>query len=62
MIAYLWHHGLIKEPRIVAQQGHWMQRPGQTELEVVGPRDNIEAVKLFGTAITVLKGTMSLDI
>jgi len=62
MIAYLWHHGLIQTPKIVAQQGHWMQRPGQTELEIVGTRDNIEEVKLYGTAITVIEGTLLLHI
>ena len=60
MISYLWHYGLIEQAHIIAEQGHWMQRPGQTRLEVVGPRDNIESVKLFGQAITVLEGQLLL--
>ncbi len=39
MAAYLWHYGLIDAPRFIAEQGHWMGRPGQASVEVIGPRD-----------------------
>lgn len=58
MAAYLWHHGLIDQPRFVAEQGHWMGRPGQGTVEVIGPRDNIEAVKVGGPAVTVVRGEL----
>ena len=58
MLAYMWHHRLINKKRITAQQGHWMQRPGQAELEVVGEPENIETVKLTGSAVTVIKGEL----
>ncbi|MEE9289019.1 MAG: PhzF family phenazine biosynthesis protein, partial [Bacteroidota bacterium] len=29
MAAYLWRYGLIKQPKFVAEQGHWMRRPGR---------------------------------
>ena len=60
MAAYLWHHGLIESPTFIAEQGHWMHRPGQAYVEVVGPRDEIEAVKVGGSAVTVLSGEMTL--
>lgn len=60
MAAYLWHHGLIESPRFVAEQGHWMQRPGQALVDVVGTRDNIETVKVGGQAVTVLRGELVL--
>ena len=60
MGAYLWHHRLIDQPAFVAEQGHWMQRPGQAQVEVVGPRDNIETVKVGGSAVTVLRGELRL--
>ncbi len=60
MAAYLWHYGLIPNPTFVAEQGHWMNRPGQAFVEVVGPRDNIETVKVGGGAVTVLRGEMTL--
>jgi trans-2,3-dihydro-3-hydroxyanthranilate isomerase len=58
MAAYLWHYGLIDSPRFVAEQGHWMGRPGQATVEVVGPREAIETVKVGGSAVTVLRGEL----
>lgn len=56
MAAYLWRHGLLKEPAFVAQQGHWMHRPGQAFVEVVGPPSGIETVKVGGYAVEVMRG------
>jgi trans-2,3-dihydro-3-hydroxyanthranilate isomerase len=58
MAAYLWHYGLLDSPRFVAEQGHWMGRPGQATVEVVGPREAIETVKVGGSAVTVLRGEL----
>jgi trans-2,3-dihydro-3-hydroxyanthranilate isomerase len=60
MAAYLWHYGLIESPTFIAEQGHWMSRPGQAYVEVVGPRDEIQTVKVGGAAVTVLKGELKL--
>jgi len=60
MAAYLWHYGLIERPSFVAEQGHWMQRPGQANVEVVGPPNDIETVKVGGSAVTVLRGELVL--
>ncbi|MBL8165540.1 MAG: PhzF family phenazine biosynthesis protein [Anaerolineae bacterium] len=58
MAAYLWRYGLLESPRFVAEQGHWMGRPGAAQVEVVGPRDKIETVKVGGRAVTVLRGEL----
>ena len=58
MGAYLWHHGLIDSPRFVAEQGHWMGRPGRARVEVVGPPDAIQTVKVGGPAVVVLRGEL----
>ncbi len=58
MGAYLWHHKLIDQPRFIAEQGHWMHRPGEATVEVIGPRDDIETVKVGGPAVTVLRGEL----
>lgn len=58
MGAYLWHYSLIDKPTFTAEQGHWLARPGQAFVEVVGSRDDIETVKVGGTAMTVLRGEM----
>jgi trans-2,3-dihydro-3-hydroxyanthranilate isomerase len=58
MAAYLWHYNLIVEPAFIAEQGHWMNRPGQGTAEVIGPRDDIQTVKVGGGAVTVLRGDL----
>ena len=58
MAAYLWHYGLIDTPTFIAEQGHWMHRPGQAQVEVVGPREDIETVKVGGSAATVVRGEL----
>ncbi len=60
MAAYLWHYGLIDQPSFIAEQGHWMQRSGKALVEVVGPRDDIESVKVGGQAVTVMRGELLL--
>ena len=60
MGAYLWHHGMIAQSAFIAEQGHWMRRPGQATVEVVGPRHDIETVKVGGSAVTVLRGEFNL--
>jgi trans-2,3-dihydro-3-hydroxyanthranilate isomerase len=60
MAAYLWRRGLIEEPRFIAEQGHWMNRPGQANVEVVGPQDDIETVKVGGKAVTVMRGQLTI--
>ena len=58
MAAYLWRYGLIAEPRFTAQQGHWIGRPGEAFVEVVGARDHIETVRVGGYAVTTITGEL----
>lgn len=60
MAAYLWRYGLIAQPAFIAEQGHWLNRPGQAFVEVVGAREQIETVKVGGTAVTVLRGELTI--
>ena len=60
MAAFLWHHKLIDEPTFVAEQGHWMNRPGRAKVEIIGSPDDIETVKVSGSAVTVMKGEIFL--
>ena len=60
MAAYLWRYGLIKQPKFVAEEGHWMRRPGRATVEIVGPPDEIETVKVGGPAVTVIRGELQL--
>ena len=58
MGAYIWHHGLMDSPKFVAEQGHWMGRPGRAKVEVVGQPDVIETVKVGGNAATIIRGEL----
>lgn len=60
MGAYLWHYGLLDKPIFTAEQGHWMNRPGQAQVEVVGPPDAIETVRVGGPAVTIIRGELVL--
>jgi trans-2,3-dihydro-3-hydroxyanthranilate isomerase len=58
--AYLWRYNLLEKPEFVAEHGHWLHRPGQASVELIGPRDDIEAVKVGGPAVTILRGELTL--
>jgi trans-2,3-dihydro-3-hydroxyanthranilate isomerase len=60
MAAYLWHHGLMDKDRFVAEQGHWLGRPGQADVSRVGPRDAITGVKVAGKGFVLMRGQVDL--
>lgn len=60
MAAYLWARGHLDTPAFIAEQGHWMDRPGQAQVEVLGPRDDISGVKVGGAGVVLMRGTLSL--
>lgn len=60
MAAYLWHHGLLDKETFVAQQGHWMNRPGQARVRRVGPPDAITGIKVAGHGYVLMRGTVDL--
>jgi len=43
---------------IVIEQGHYVDRPGKIFVEVRGDQEGIDQVKVSGTGVTVLKGTI----
>ncbi len=60
MGAFIWKHGLLKEPRFTAEQGHWMGRPGQARVEVLGPRENPDGVRVGGSGVAVVRRKLVL--
>ncbi|MCH2075776.1 MAG: PhzF family phenazine biosynthesis protein [Rhodobacteraceae bacterium] len=58
--AYLWHHGHLEGPRYVAEQGHLMERPGQADVEVLGPREAPEGVRVCGQTHVLMSGDLRL--
>lgn len=58
MGAYVIHYGLGTGPTLIAEQGHFVGRPGRGILEILGTPQNIESVRLGGAAVKVLEGTL----
>jgi trans-2,3-dihydro-3-hydroxyanthranilate isomerase len=59
---YIIHYGFMDTPfpvtSIVIEQGHYVERPGKVFVEVRGDQESIDQVKVSGTAVTVMKGTL----
>ncbi len=60
MAAYLWAEGLIISPRFVAEQGHWLGRPGRAVVEVLGARDDITGVRVGGRGYVLMSGELNI--
>ncbi|MDJ0627497.1 MAG: PhzF family phenazine biosynthesis protein [Rhodobacter sp.] len=60
MAAYLWAEGYLNEQKFVAEQGHWMDRPGRAEVEVLGPRDDISGIRVGGQGYVLMRGYLNL--
>ena len=60
MAAFLWAKGLINNPNFTAEQGHWLGRPGQASVQVLGPRDAITGVNVGGQGTIVMRGELAL--
>lgn len=60
MATYLWHHGMLQSPGFIAEQGHWMGRPGMASVEVLGPRNAITGVRVGGKGVICMRGEVVL--
>ena len=60
MACYLWAKGLIGSSGFVAEQGHWMARPGWAQVEVVGPPEGIAGVRVGGPGVVLMNGKVRL--
>ncbi len=58
MGAYVVHNKLKSGPKLVAEQGHFVGRPGQGVLEIGGSPDQITTVRLGGSAVKTLEGAL----
>jgi len=46
MGAFLFHHGLVRERDFVAEQGHWMGRPGAVDVHLEGTPEDVRSVSV----------------
>ena len=60
MAAYLWAENYLNEPVFIAQQGHWLGRPGQAEVEVIGARDDISGIRVSGPGYVLMRGYLNI--
>lgn len=60
MAAYLWKYGLLREARYTVEQGHFAGRPGLVDVEVDAEGGEPVQVRIAGTAVTVLTGTITV--
>ena len=60
MGAYVFRYGLKDKKILHAEQGHFVKRPGYATIELVGPPNDIETVKVSGEAVKVIEGMISL--
>jgi len=60
MGAYVFRYGLKRKKILLAEQGHFVKRPGYATIELVGPPNDIEVVKVGGEAVKVLEGRIEL--
>ncbi len=60
MACYLYRYGLVDRAIFTVEQGHIMGRPGLVDVELEGTPDAITAVRIAGTAVTVITGELIL--
>ena len=60
MGAYVVHYRLNPGPKLIAEQGHFIERPGTGVLEITSDSNRITSVRLGGTAVKVIEGVIYL--
>ena len=58
MAAYLVHYGIVAEHAFVVEQGHLVGRPGTVYCEVEAHGREVTEVRIGGSAVTVISGTL----
>ncbi|GAC1411455.1 MAG: PhzF family phenazine biosynthesis protein [Candidatus Velthaea sp.] len=62
MAAYCARYGIVREQHYRVAQGMHVNRPGEAEVEVTGaPPDAIGRIIVAGCAVSVLRGTLTLE-
>ena len=51
---------LVREHDFVAEQGHWMGRPGSVDVHLEGTPEDVRSVSVGGTAVVVARGTLEV--
>ncbi len=54
--SFFYRYGIVRKQQMVCEQGHLLGRPGSGRIEIMGSPEDIEGVKLFGTAVESMSG------
>ncbi|WP_170788175.1 PhzF family phenazine biosynthesis protein [Ruegeria lacuscaerulensis] len=60
MAAYLWKYQLMDKDSFIAEQGHYMGRPGQATVTRVGPPEAMTGIKVAGRGHVLMRGQVDL--
>lgn len=60
MAAYLHHYGYLTAPEFVAEQGHWLGRPGTVQVRVESAAGAVQRVQIGGTGVVLVEGRLTL--
>lgn len=60
MAAYLWRHGLMEQESFIAEQGHWLGRPGRARVARVGPPEAMTGIRVAGAGFVLMTGEVDL--
>ena len=61
LAAYLWSRGLIDDRNFIAEQGHFMGRPGQAQVQILGPQRGIQGIRVAGHGHVLMSGKLHLQ-
>ena len=50
----------FKKPSLIAEQGHWLDRPGQANVTVLGLAEAITGVEVAGSGHVLMSGQLLL--
>ncbi|MCC3160091.1 PhzF family phenazine biosynthesis protein [Hymenobacter sp. 15J16-1T3B] len=60
MAAYLHRHGYLTASAFVAEQGHWLGRPGTVHVRLDAADGIIRSVQIAGTGVVLVEGRLTL--
>jgi predicted PhzF superfamily epimerase YddE/YHI9 len=52
---------LIDDRNFIAEQGHFMGRPGQAQVQVLGPHRGIQGIRVAGHGHVLMSGKLHLQ-
>lgn len=58
--AYLWANNRLVDPSYIAEQGHFIGRPGKAQVRIIGEPNAISGIEVAGNAHVLMSGKLRL--